>query len=56
MAIKPKPPHKSLSDLEHQLMEILWKRGPATAEEIRAALAPRHTLKDSTVRTVLKRL
>jgi BlaI family transcriptional regulator, penicillinase repressor len=52
----PKPPRSSLSNLEHQLMEILWKRGSGTAEQIRAALAPRHILKDSTVRTVLRRL
>jgi BlaI family transcriptional regulator, penicillinase repressor len=50
------PPRKGLSDLEHQLMEILWKRGSGTAEQIREALAPRHVLKDSTVRTVLRRL
>ncbi len=37
-------------------MEILWKTGPGTAEQIREALAPRHALKDSTIRTVLKRL
>ena len=37
-------------------MEILWKRGSGTAEQIREALAPRHVLKDSTVRTILKRL
>ena len=47
---------KPLSALEHQLMEILWSRGSGTAEQIREALAPRHVLKDSTVRTVLKRL
>ena len=47
---------RSLSELERQLMEILWKRGPSTAEQIREALAPRHVLKDSTIRTVLKRL
>jgi predicted transcriptional regulator len=51
----PKPP-KSLSDLEHQLMEILWSNGPGTAEQIRESLAPRHALKDSTIRTVLRRL
>src|SRR5580700_4922018 len=45
-----------LSHLEHQLMEILWKRGSGTAEQIREALAPRHALKDSTIRTVLRRL
>jgi BlaI family transcriptional regulator, penicillinase repressor len=49
----PKPP---LSELEHQLMEILWKRGSGTAEQIREALAPRHALTDSTIRTVLRRL
>jgi BlaI family transcriptional regulator, penicillinase repressor len=56
MRNNPNPPRKALSELEHQLMEILWKSGPATAEQIREALAPRHVLKDSTVRTVLKRL
>jgi BlaI family transcriptional regulator, penicillinase repressor len=53
MQNSPKPP---LSGLEHQLMEILWKRGSGTAEQIREALAPRHTLKDSTIRTILRRL
>lgn len=56
MPRKTSPPHKSLSDLEHQLMEILWSRGSGTADQIREALAPRHVLKDSTIRTVLKRL
>ena len=37
-------------------MEILWSLGSGTAEQIREALAPQHALKDSTVRTVLKRL
>jgi BlaI family penicillinase repressor len=56
MPNKPSVPNKALSDLEHQLMEILWSRGSGTAEQIREALAPRHVLKDSTIRTVLKRL
>jgi BlaI family penicillinase repressor len=56
MPNKSKPPRKALSNLEHQLMEILWKSGPGTAEQIREALAPTHALKDSTVRTVLRRL
>jgi BlaI family penicillinase repressor len=29
---------------------------PGTAEQIREALAPKHALKDSTIRTVLRRL
>ena len=56
MPKRQESPRKALSELEHQLMEILWKGGPATAEAIRQALAPRHALMDSTVRTVLKRL
>jgi|SRR6185312_7455138 len=47
---------KPLSELEHRLMEILWSLGSGTAEQIREALEPRDVLKDSTVRTVLKRL
>jgi BlaI family penicillinase repressor len=37
-------------------MEILWKKGAGTAEQIREALAPTHVLKDSSVRTMLGRL
>ena len=37
-------------------MEILWTTGPGTAEQIRTVLAPKHVLKDSTIRTVLRRL
>jgi predicted transcriptional regulator len=56
MQSNPEPPRKELSELEHQLMEILWKRGPGTAEQVREALAPRRALKGSTIRTVLLRL
>jgi BlaI family penicillinase repressor len=56
MSGHPKPPRKALSELEHQLMKILWKKGPGTAEQIREALAPKRVLKDSSVRTMLGRL
>lgn len=56
MASLTNAPRKALSELEHQFMDILWALGSGTAEQIREALAPRHVLKDSTVRTVLKRL
>lgn len=56
MAAKRKPGKKGLSNLEHQLMAILWDAGPSTAEQIREALAPDHALKESTVRTILTRL
>jgi BlaI family transcriptional regulator, penicillinase repressor len=45
-----------LSDLEQQVMQIVWNHGKATAAEIQAALVPKRALKDSTVRTILTRL
>ena len=52
----PKQPRKSLSALEHQILEILWALGPANSEQVRNALAATRPLKDSTVRTILRRL
>ena len=47
---------KRLSQLEHLVMEVLWSRPAATAEDVRMELASRHPMKESTVRTILKRL
>jgi predicted transcriptional regulator len=47
---------KPLSELEHLVMEVLWQRRSVTAEGVRAALAKRHPMKESTVRTILTRL
>jgi BlaI family penicillinase repressor len=47
---------KTLSELEHLVMDVVWKRGSATAEDVREALAERHPMKESTVRTILKRV
>ena len=47
---------KPLSALEHLVMEVLWKRSQSTAEHVREALEKRHPMKDSTARTILKRL
>jgi predicted transcriptional regulator len=49
-------PRKSLSELEHQIMEVLWTLGPSNSEQVRNALAAKRPLKDSTVRTILRRL
>ena len=49
-------PRKPLSALEHLVMEVVWERGSTTAEDVRIALAEKHPMKESTVRTVLKRL
>jgi predicted transcriptional regulator len=47
---------KPLSDLEHLVMEVVWSKPTCTSEEVRTALADRHPMKESTVRTMLKRL
>ncbi len=49
-------PRKPLSNLEHLVMDVVWERNTATAEDVRLALADRHPMKESTVRTILKRL
>lgn len=46
----------ALSPLENAVLRIIWKRDTATADEVRNALRPEHDLKDSTVRTLLRRL
>ena len=53
---RAKRPRKPLSELEHLVMDVLWKRSQSTAEDVREALAERHPVKDSTARTILKRL
>jgi predicted transcriptional regulator len=47
---------KPLSELEHLVMDVVWARGSATAEDVREALTERHPMKESTVRTILKRV
>ncbi len=47
---------KTLSGLEQRIMDAVWRRSPITADEVREALAPDRILKDSTIRTVLRRL
>jgi BlaI family penicillinase repressor len=44
------------TDLEQAIMSSIWRRGSATAENVREDLAPKHKLKESTVRTLLGRL
>src|SRR5277367_643154 len=53
---RAKEPRKPLSELEHLVMDVLWKRSQSTAEDVREALAQRHPLRDSTARTILTRL
>jgi predicted transcriptional regulator len=53
---RAKEPRKPLSELEHLVMDVLWKRSQSTTEDVREALAQRHPMKDSTARTILSRL
>ncbi len=46
-----------LGELERSILQLLWRRSPITAEAMREALEEQERpLKDSTVRTVLRRL
>ncbi len=47
---------RPLTELQQAILDFLWTSGPATADQVREALAPRHPLKDSSVRTLLRRL
>jgi predicted transcriptional regulator len=46
----------ALSELENRVLQIVWDRGTATSEEVRLELEAEQPLKDSTIRTVLRRL
>ena len=45
-----------LSPLESAVMNVVWAKQRATGDDVRLALAERQALKDSTIRTVLRRL
>jgi predicted transcriptional regulator len=47
---------RPLTDLQQAILNFLWANGAATADEVRAALRSKHPLKDSSVRTLLRRL
>jgi BlaI family transcriptional regulator, penicillinase repressor len=45
-----------LSPLEDEVMAVIWRLGEARAEDIREALRGKHDLRDSTIRTLLRRI
>jgi BlaI family penicillinase repressor len=51
----PKRP-KGLGEVEQMVMDFVWAHGPCSAESCREALAPTRPMKESTVRTILRRL
>jgi BlaI family transcriptional regulator, penicillinase repressor len=50
------PRLKNLGEVEQTVMDYLWTHGPSSAEACREALAASRPMKDSTIRTVLRRL
>lgn len=57
VAMSPTPPAQAtLSPLECDLIRVIWKLGAASAEDVRRALKPERPLKESTVRTLLRRM
>ena len=50
------PRLKNLGEVEQTVMDYIWSYGPTTAESCREALASTRPMKDSTIRTVLRRL
>jgi predicted transcriptional regulator len=49
-------PGHAVTALQQAILDFLWTTGPSAAEQVRIGLDPKHPLKDSTVRTLLRRL
>jgi predicted transcriptional regulator len=47
---------RPLTELQQAILDFIWSKGSASAEQVREALLPKHPLKDSSVRTLLRRL
>lgn len=47
---------KNLGEVEQSVMDYIWAHGPSTAEACRESLVASRPMKDSTIRTVLRRL
>lgn len=47
---------KNLGDVEQAVMDYVWSNGPCSSEACREALADARPMKESTIRTVLRRL
>ncbi|MGH9715881.1 MAG: BlaI/MecI/CopY family transcriptional regulator [Candidatus Acidiferrales bacterium] len=47
---------KGLGEIEKLVMDYVWANGPCSSDACREALAPSRPMKESTVRTILRRL
>lgn len=50
------PRSRNLGEVEQAVLEHVWAHGPCSAEACREALASARPMKESTIRTVLRRL
>jgi BlaI family penicillinase repressor len=56
MTNTPQPRPRNLGEVEQMVMDYLWTHGPCSSEACREGLAAVRPMKDSTIRTVLRRL
>jgi predicted transcriptional regulator len=47
---------RPLTDLQQAILDVIWTKRSATSEDVREALKARYPLKDSSIRTLLRRL
>lgn len=47
---------KNIGEVEQAVMDYVWSHGPCTAEACREGLTETRPMKDSTIRTILRRL
>src|SRR5512137_2646075 len=47
---------RPLTELQQKILDFIWRKKEVTAEQVREGLLPEHPLKDSSVRTLLRRL
>ena len=45
-----------LTDLENQVMQVVWTQGPCAVETVHLAISRQRKLKEATTRTILRRL
>lgn len=53
---EPNAAGERISEAEHAVMEVLWRRAPLTANEVAGAVAPGRGWSLATVKTLLSRL
>ena len=47
---------RPLTELQQAILDVVWAQGPVTSDQVRTALGPKRDLKDSTIRTLMRRL